>query len=585
VVLVYFCALSGCGDDSAAPRQDSPAPALDRVRATRPAEEPSGPALFADVTKASGIDFTPRNGEEANLYTILESLGCGVGLLDYDRDGRLDVFLTGGGYFENEEVKGLPNRLYHNDGDWRFHDVTASVGLDVPLFYGHGCIVADYDADGWPDLLVTGYGRLALYRNSSGSRFEETTETAGLAVDKPDLHWSTSAAWADLNGDGLLDLFVGHYVDWSSTENKPCHGDGPGAPRDVCPPFEFEPLTQQLFLAAGDGTFREVSESAGIRLGKALGALAVDVNDDALPDVYVTNDALDNHLYLNEGEGRLREVGLSVGVALGEMAEVEGSMGVDAADLDGDGWFSLFVANYQGQQHAFYRNRGDGLFDHASSRATIAAIGRNFVGWGVCFVDFDLDGDEDLVIANGHVMRHSPPPQSLAQRAVLFENLGRRDPARGVFQFRDVGRSGGEYFEQLHRGRGVAVGDLDDDGRPDMVVSHVNEPVALLRNQIRNHHHWLGIELQGDRPRDPIGARLVLHIAGRNLVRTIKSGAGYLSTSDRRIVFGLGGNTEVERLTVRWPSGSSQSWEGNTLPVDRYVRLAEGRPLPLTDQP
>src|SRR5262249_27182621 len=235
-----------------------------------PPDRGDGSIAFEDVTAASGLDLTYRNGEEADQYTILESLGGGVALFDYDGGGLLDIFVTGGGYFDGpdkQQIKGHPNRLYKNLGGWRFRDVTKEVGLDRPLFYSHGCAVADYDNDGWPDLLVTGYGRLALYRNRGGKFFEDVTEAAGLVRDRRELHWSTSAAWADLDGDGRPDLFVAHYVDWTFRKHVRCKGPGPHRV-DICPPTPFQPLPQQLFLNNGDGTFRDGSRPAGLKPGK-----------------------------------------------------------------------------------------------------------------------------------------------------------------------------------------------------------------------------------------------------------------------------------------------------------------------------
>jgi hypothetical protein len=527
------------------------------------------------------VNFTYRNGEEADLYTILESLGGGVALLDYDRDGRLDIFLTGGGYFDpaDKSIKGYPNRLYHNEGNGRFRDVTAEAGLDKPLFYSHGCAVGDYDNDGWPDLLVTGYGRVALYHNNHG-KFEEVTRAAGL-MDGHGPLWSTSAAWADFNGDGLPDLFVGQYVDWSLAKNVPCEPLGPGSAPDVCPPTRFNPLPPKLYLNNGDGTFREAGPEAGLKPGKTLGVVVADVDEDGRPDVYVANDTVANQLYLNKGNGKFEEVGVYRGVALSEAGRAAGSMGVDAADYDGSGHFSLFVANFTQQVHGLYRNRGRGLFDHASSQAGLPAIGLNFVGFGAAFLDYDGDGAEDLMIANGHVLRHPASPQTLAQRPVLLRNMGTPGKPVSVVRFEDVSAQAGPFFRGKYRGRGLAVGDLNNDGRADVVISNCDEPAVVLRNTVENGNHWLGIELQGHPYRDAVGARLTLEVGGKRLVRAVKGGGSYLSSGDHRVLFGLGADATVERLTVLWPSGRSQSWDGKTLAADRYWTLEEGTAKPL----
>ncbi|HUE72718.1 MAG TPA: CRTAC1 family protein [Pirellulaceae bacterium] len=567
--------LSGCRDQPAAPTATPSTAAA--ITPPQP-QSPILPGAFVDVTDGSGIDARYRNGEEANHYSILESLGGGIGLIDYDRDGLLDVFVTGGGHFsgpKKRDIQGFASRLYKNLGDWKFRDVTAELGLDQPLFYTHGCAIGDYDRDGWPDLLVTGYGRLVLYRNEGGKRFVDVTEAMGLAAAKPDLHWSTAAAFADLTGDGRLDLFVAHYVDWSFANHRPCRGYGPGEPIDVCPPNDFEPLLPQLFVNDGS-TFRAAGPEAGLKPGKALGVLAIDLNADGKLDLYVANDAVANHCYLNQGDGRFVEQGTELGVAYSETGEPDGSMGVDAASLGGEDRFSIFVTNYHRQSHALYLNRGEGVFSHESTSTGIRAIGQSYVGWGAGFMDYDRDGDEDLVVAHGHVIRHPPPPQTLAQRPVLLENVTESQAGRERVEYQNRTIAAGAYFQSPHRGRGVALGDLDNDGRIDLVISHIDEQVTLLKNVTENGNHWLGIELVGADNRDPIGAVLTLEVDGRKLVRAIKGGGSYLSASDRRVVFGLGTSTSVSRLTVRWPLGGTQSWGGESLGIDKYVRLVEG---------
>jgi hypothetical protein len=555
--------------------------------------ESSRAGLFRNMTPGSGVEFIYRNGEEANHYAILESLGGGVALFDYDGDGLLDIFLTGGGYFsgppkkgtvplssreqspfsEQPEIRGYSCKLYKNLGNWKFRDVTQEVGLDQPLFYTHGCAVADYDNDGWPDLLVTGWGRLALYHNepadpqnpAKGRRFVEVSRQAGLT----DPLWSTSAAWADLDGDGYPDLYVCHYVNWSFANHPQCPGYADEVQRDICPPKRFEPLPHTVYRNNRDGTFTDVSASAGLRKdGKGLGVIIVDVNGDGRPDIYVANDTVDNFLYLNRshpGTIRLEEVGLPSGVARGEDGTPDGSMGVDAADYDGRGLPSLWVVNYENEMHALYRNRGDGFFQFSTQSAGIAAIGRSYVGFGTGFLDMDQDGWEDLVIANGHVVRHSP---ILRQRPVLLRNLGNG-------RFANVTGEGGAYFQTNHRARGLAVGDLDNDGRPDLVISHVNEPAVLLRNESLSGPHWLGIELAGKANRDLSGTKLVLEGKDHRQTRFAKGGGSYLSSSDRRYLFGLGTASETGRLTIVWSSGQTQHWDN--LSCDRYWRLMEGK--------
>jgi hypothetical protein len=547
-----------------------------------------GPEFFKDMTAASGVDFTYHNGEEAGHYSVLESLGGGVALLDYDGDGRLDIFITGGGSFDRTaeefardssheaQILGAPSKLYRNLGGWKFQDVTAEAGLDRPLFYTHGCAVADYDRDGWPDLLVTGWDRLVLYHNEpdgkGGRHFVDVTQRAGLI----DHAWSTSAAWGDLDGDGYADLYVCHYLDWSFHNHPPCPGER-AVRRDVCAPTSFKALPHGLYRNNGNGTFTEVSAAAGLRHGtrsdgKGLGVVLVDVDGDGRPDIYAVNDQEDNLLYINNsrpGQCRFEDRGEASGVARDDQGTPNGSMGVDAADYNGSGLPSLFVTNFEMERHALYRNEGHGFFLYNSRLSGLAAIGERYVGFGTGFLDLDLDGWEDLVIANGHVRRH-PERNPRRQNPVLLHNEGNG-------RFREVTAGGGPYFRTDHLGRGVALGDLDNDGHTDLVISHLNDPVVLLRGQPSGSttSHWLGVELIGKGHRDVVGARVDLEVGGRRLTRFVKGGGSYLCSSDRRLLFGLGTNDRVGRLRVRWPWGQEQTWE--SLAVDQYWHLQEGQ--------
>jgi enediyne biosynthesis protein E4 len=574
----------------------------------------TGKSWFRDMTEQSGVDFTYRNGEEAGHYAILESLGGGVGLIDYDRDGLLDIFLPGGGQFfgpDKKQIKGLPCRLYKNLGGWKFRDVTAEVFEGPIEFYSHGCAVADYDRDGWPDLLVTGYGRLALFHNEDdghgGRRFREKTGPAGLADAQ---RWNTSAAWGDLNGDGYPDLYVCQYVNWSFQNHPTCDGYTASVARDICSPRQFDARPHVLYRNNGNGTFTDVSKEAGLRgprlpadyasltfigddaknrlrqadherdFGKGLGVVIVDVNDDRRPDIYVTNDTTEKFLYVNrssKGQIQLEEVGFRAGVAMDDRGVPNGSMGVDAADYDGSGRPSLLVTNYENELHALYRNNSrDGklLFSYSTYAAGLASLGRHYVGFGASFFDLDNDGWQDAVIANGHVIRH-PVKAGVRQRPVLLRNQGQgADGSR----FEAIMDQGGSYFNADHQGRGVAVGDLDNDGRLDLVISHVNEPVVVLRNESGTGNHWLGVELVDKEHRDLVGAKITLDVESRRLTSFAKGGSSYLSSGDRRHLFGLGKVERVGRLTVSWPWGADQHWDN--LKIDRYWRLVAGETTP-----
>jgi enediyne biosynthesis protein E4 len=533
-------------------------------------------ALFRDVTLSSGIDHTYRNGEANNL-AILESLGGGVALLDFDGDGLLDVFVTGGGFFQGREIRGYPCKLYRNMGGCKFEDVSTRLVLDGPWFYTHGCAVADFDRDGWPDLLVTGWGRVALFHNEAidpanparGRRLVDVSTRVGLAAPS----WNTSAAWADFDGDGYPDLYVARYVDWSFANHPKCSYEGKIP--DVCAPKSFSGLTHALYRNHKGRTFTDVSHEAGLHPGgpqasKGLGVLAVDVNGDGKPDIYVANDTVDRFLYINRcspGRFRFEELGLPSGAARDDRGIATGSMGLDVADYDVSGRPSLWVTNYELEMHGLYHNecRPDRvLFRYDSGRAGISRMGSTYVGWGTGFLDVANRGWEDLFIAHGHAIRY-PAIGHRAQKPVLLRNDGGR--------FQDISAQSGPYFEQEHQGRGVALGDLDNDGRIDVVISHLNEPVVVLHNEAGTGNHWLGVQLVGKNHADVVGARVSLEAAGRKQTRFAKGGGSYASSGDRRLVFGLGEAESVDRLKVVWPSGQEQYWDG--LPIDRYHQLVQ----------
>ena len=568
-----------------------PKPATPPESEPKVIEEEAGSDWFEDITASSGVKWSYRNGEDtADNLSILESLGGGIALIDFDGDGLYDIFVPGGGYYtgaDKKTITGSPCKLFRNLGKGKFEDVTAKVGLDkladgAPWFYTHGAAVADYDRDGWPDLLVTGWGRIALFRNipvdpkdaTKGRRFVDVSAAAGL--DKG-ITWATSAAWADLDGDGYPDLYVCQYVDWSWQNNPPCHYDGKTP--DVCPPKKFAGLPHKLFRNTGKGRFEDVSKDAGLLPGgkdasKGLGVIAVDVNGDGKPDLYVANDTVDKFLYINQsipGRIRLREAGRESGAAVDERGGANGSMGLAAGDYDRSGRPSLWVTNYENELHGLYKNGSKGdliFFGYRTQMSGIAAIGQSFVGWGTGMVDFDLDGWEDIFVSNGHAVRFPRGREaSRKQRPVLLRNQ------RG--RFTDISRQVGPYGREGHLGRGVGLGDLDNDGRVDLVLSQLNDPVAVLRNVAGAGNHWLGVRLVGKGHACTVGAKITLEVGGATLSKFQVGGGSYASSGDPRHVFGLGKETTCGKLTVTWPNGGKE--EFSDLAPDRYHTIVQGK--------
>lgn len=563
--------------------QSNPEPPISQ-RVT--SEVPAEPPLFEDITRASGVAFTYRNGEETEHLSILESLGGGVALLDYDGDGLLDIFLPGGGLFcgaDKKTIAGSPCKLYKNRGGGKFHDVTSEAGLDklaggAAWFYSHGAAIADYDRDGWPDLLVTGWRQIALFRNvpidagdpAKGRRFEDVTAAAGL--DKG-ITWATSAAFGDLDGDGWPDLYICQYVNWSFANHPTC---GERKLHDICSPKAFDGLPHKVYRNA-NGRFLDVSAAAGLvaagrNSSKGLGVILADLDGDGKADIYVANDAVKNFLYMNQStpeQIRLKEIGLASGTALDDRGNVNGSMGVDAGDFDGSGKPSLWVTNYEHELDGLYRNEirpNQIAFHFHTSLAGLACKNQKFVSWGTSFFDADLDGWEDLFIANGHVMHYHHFEGVLREQPpTLYGNAGGK--------FRDISPRLGGYGRMNYLGRGMAFGDLDNDGRMDLVVSHINKPAVLLRGIAGAERHWLGVQLIGKDHADVVGAKVQLQSGERTLTRFAKGGGSYLSSSDRRLHFGLGSETKPGCLTVTWPNGRKQHFDG--LAGDRYHRISQ----------
>jgi hypothetical protein len=532
---------------------------------------PAADDWFEDVTELTGVSFRYRNGEEACRRYILESLGGGVALFDYDNDGDLDLFCTGGGEIPGSDsvaVRGRPCALYRNDGSWRFVDVTEASGLSGAIDYSHGCGVADFDRDGWLDLFVCCYGRSRLFRNTRSGAFADVSQAAGIDFRG----WSTAVAWPDVDGDGWPDLYITGYADWSPRRDQPCWNNR--GQREVCPPTVYQGEPDRLFRNRGNGCFEEITRAAGLSdSGKGLGVVAADLDDDGFVDLYVARDEVEKDLYRGGPALPLAEVAQQAGVAVSEFGLPEGSMGVDVGDYDGDGRPDLWVTNFENEDNALYRNLGAGGFVYATVSAGLAGQSRRYVGFGTALADFDGDGWLDIFVANGHVFVHGRQ-SPYRQPAQLFRNVPGKDGER---RFENVSARGGAYFQTPHIGRGAAVGDLDDDGAPDLVVCHQNEPVTILRNR-QPPAHFLRVLLRGVRCHpQAVGASISVAVAERTHVRFVVSGAGYFSQFDQRVVVPVTTDAPLD-VTVRWPGGGREAF--CRLAVDRTHELVEGNGTP-----
>jgi hypothetical protein len=528
------------------------------------------PIPFVDVTAQSGVDFVHVNGSTGELL-LPEVIGSGGALLDYDNDGDLDLFAVQGGPLRpGNDALAPKSRLYRNDtvaGRVRFTDVTETSGISV-TGYGMGAATGDFNNDGWVDLYVTAMGPNRLLRNNGDGTFADVTKPSGTA----DGRWSTSATFFDYDADGWLDLFVVHYVDFGLGMKRGCFAAD--SSRDYCNPAVYAPVPDRLFHNNRDGTFADVSSRAGFLRSPArgLGVMAADFNGDGWSDLYVANDGDANQLWINRaGTGAFADEGLLTGVAVNRTGQAQGSMGIDAGDIDGDGDDDLFVTNLDNEGNTLYRNVGRSLFEDRSVETGLFRLG--FTGFGARFLDYDNDGWLDLVVANGAVRRSRQQAQQgdafpLRQRNQLFRN------ERG--RFADVTGTAGPAFAGLHVGRGIAAGDLDNDGDTDLVVFNNSGPARLLLNDIGHRQHWLGVRALDGR-RDALQARItVVDGRGRTLVRRIQADGSYCAAGDSRVLFGLGADQAPRTVRVEWPGGRVE--EFRNLAVDRYWVLEAGKP-------
>ena len=506
---------------------------------------------FVDITKKVQLESTYRNGEESQQFSIAESLGGGVATLDFDRDGRPDLYFPGGGLIESQQpLRGHPGRLYRQISDGSFVDVAMFSRTADSSLYSHGVTSADVDSDGFTDLLISGYGGVQLFINCGDGTFQNATEAAGLAP----IVWATSTAWGDFDGDGHVDLYVAQYVNWSWENNPTCGGSG-GAGRDVCTPQVFEGLNDQLFWNNGDGTFVRDLETAGlVPGGKGLGVLAFDANQDSKVDIYVANDTTNNFLYLNQGGRKFKEIGVISGTAFDNMGVPNGSMGIALFDQNDDLKPDLFVTNYERETFAVYQNDGAANFRHISDRTGITALGKLLVGFGTLCGDFTLSGREDVIVANGHVMQF-PSNGNRKQEPLYIQNRADRRLSRIQFEAT-------EFFGSKYVSRGVIAEDFDKDGMLDLVFSNVNEPAVVLRNQTLAKGTWLRLNLIGSiSNRDAIGSLVILETDQGAMLRQVVGGGSYLSQGPYTLHWGIPENAKAKRFSITWPNGSKQQLE------------------------
>lgn len=546
----FGCAPSSDKSDSAPIKPiKAPETASNATRAPEtPAESGISQFEFDEVVDAlPGSDF--RDGMEAQLFSLPETVGGGVAIVDFDRDGRFDIICSGGGLpdLEHKVMLGHSGSVFRGKDSFRFAECTALAGINMSQSYNSAVIAADYDNDGFVDVLVTGYESLQLFHNLGDGTFE-------LAPAFPEKIWSSSAAFLDADNDGDLDLYAVHYADWSFDKNPFCPSHNDGSKRDYCGPSDFKGLLDAFYENLGDGTFaNRTAESLSKLELRGLGVIAADLDGDRDADIYVTNDVDQNLLYRNDKNLKLTEMGRRSGVACDDKGRPEGSMGVAVGDYNLDGKFDLWVTNYQDEQCALYRNNGNMSFTYASNAARITPTDESAVGWGTAFSDIDLDGDEDIIIINGHLERHS---NYFLQRPQLLENV------EGKY-FR-LHRTKSAYFNTPQAGRGLATADFDRDGMVDLCVTRVNTIHAVVRNASKKIGRYLSLQLIGSQSnRDAIGTVVRLTVGKRVFIRQVCGGGSYASTSDRTIHFGIPEElaSTPGTLSISWPSGIDQTIE------------------------
>ncbi|MFZ0641169.1 MAG: CRTAC1 family protein [Candidatus Acidiferrales bacterium] len=528
----------------------------------------TAPTFEVIPNSVSGISWVHVAGISPQMYEP-ETLGAGCAFLDYDNDGWMDIYLVNSGKCDfYTPPRPLRNALYRNNRDGTFTDVTEKAGITGNA-YGMGVAVGDYDRNGLPDIYVTQYPRSILYRNNGDGTFTDVTEKAGLAAPG----WATSAVWFDYDNDGHLDLFVCQFADWDKAKNKFC-GNTLTGERWYCKPDAYEPMQSWLYHNNGDGTFTDVSKESDIAESpaKAWGVVACDVNNDGLMDLFVSNDTVANSLFLNDGKGKFSDIGLLSGVGYNSFGRARSGMGVDAADYDQDGWIDLFVSNVDHEMFSLYHNNKDETFTDVALSDAIGLTTKMMSGWGAKFFDYDNDGELDLLLCNGHpdiAVENHMQGVTYREPMLLFRNTGH--------DFRNISASSGPIFAQPIAGRGMALGDFDNDGSVDVLVAVNDAAPILLRNNAGRQNHWLGVRLIGKRANvDAIGATITYQAGDLKRHRFKVGGGSYLSSHDPRMVLGIGKRTKIDLLEVKWPppGGATERFTG--LPIDRYITIVEG---------
>jgi enediyne biosynthesis protein E4 len=546
-----------------------------------PAPQAQSPITFSDITAATGISFK-RAPSFTSVKYLIEAVGGGVAMVDYDNDGRMDLFFTNGAALKDPMPKSeMPdkrdpkywNRLYHQKADGIFEDVTETAGIKGSGF-SMGVAAADYDNDRYTDLFVTGYGGNSLYRNNGDGTFTDVTKKAGVAGSG----WSTSAAWLDYDRDGRLDLFVGRYVEWDFDVGSVYCGENRPGYRAYCHPDNFKGATNILYRQRADGSFEDVSVRSGIEEpgGKALGVALADFDNDGLTDIFVANDSVRQSLYHNKGDGTFEDIAISAGAGYDENGKTYAGMGIDAADYDNDGYVDVFITTLSNETYPLYHNDRDLSFTYTTNSTGLGQITLLYSGWGAHFIDADNDGLRDLFVAQSHVLDTIEKTNSYLkykQTPLLMLNTGRG--------FVNVSATAGPAFSNVLTGRGAAFGDLNNDGQVDVVIATLEGPPVVLRNNGANDslkgatvNHWLGLSLIGAKSdRGGIGARIVVtDSAGRKQIFDANTSGSYLASNDPRIIVGLG-SASVQKIEVKWPSGFVQIVTEPQL--NRYIVIKE----------